>query len=158
MTRQGTSKIISLSAGLAIALATVVIGASQANADTASGVPALASGGARSATATEPGDVQAGEEPITFDDVQERLEQLYFDGQVSRYAWSWGGMHLKAAERISMDDGCSYDFVRKYFAQHIESFKEIVSDPSNVPAESVRAELLAAADQLMQLCVAPEAG
>lgn len=151
MAKCGKSKIISLGAGLT--LATVVIGSGQATAaqGPASYAPTLADSGVSQAATTE-------EAPITFDALQERFDQLYFQGHVSRYAWSFGGGHLRIAEHQALSGHCStFEVVRDSFSRHMAEFKALVSDPLHVPDESIRTELVDAADALMPLCLGDEA-
>lgn len=149
MTRRGTSTIISLGAGLALSLATVVIGAGQA-----AGAPAAVSDASVLANVDVSQTTGTEEEPITFEALEERFDQLYFQGQVSRYAWSFGGIELTIAHRLVISGHCSsYQAVRDSFSRHMAEFTAYVSDPRHVPDESIRIELVNAADELLPLCL-----
>lgn len=153
MNTQRTSSIIAaLAATLALGLASTAAGVAPAAAvGNHSPVPvsdSISSG------------VDEVEEPATFGEVHGLIVQLHADGQVTRFGDFLLRFHLEVMRRIYLNGGCSPEeeqWVRDKYFEHVESFREVASDPQYVRTESARVQLLTAADQLAQLCVVPEA-
>ena len=98
------------------------------------------------ATPAEPADVtdvQRDAEPITFDDIRQLVAEFEATGEVT----------FSGARRllVFLDWGERYQARGLNFRAvlFLENFKEVASDPTYVPSESAREQLIAAADRLI---------
>ena len=88
-------------------------------------------------------DVQYDAEPITFDDLRQLLDEFEATGEVTFSGARRLLVFLDWGERY-YDRGLNFRAVL-----FLENFKEVASDPTYVPSEFARKQLIAAADQLI---------
>lgn len=92
---------------------------------------------------TDVTDTQDGEESITVDDLRQLVTQFEAEGEVT-FAGARRLVFLLVFVERNIDRGTPSLAVRD-----LEEFKRQASNPSYVPSESARDELIAAADQLI---------